>query len=158
MNNLPLIGFVGLGAMGLPMASCLIAQGYRVLGYDTNPERMRLFAEQHGELPALRVFAGAIARRILGEGVSIRGALVQIGADRIDGVAGTGAGERSRVTELLDRLGAAADALDPLTYSFISAACDKAWFGWPCDAEITRLRDEFADEVDEARQIGRAHV
>lgn len=49
MNNLPLVGFVGLGAMGLPMASCLIAQGYRVLGYDTNPERMRLFAEQHGE-------------------------------------------------------------------------------------------------------------
>jgi len=45
-----------------------------------------------------------------------------------------------------------ADSLDPLTYSFISAACDKAWFGWPCDAEITRLRDAFADEVDEAKR------
>ncbi len=33
---------------------------------------------------AMRVAAGAIARRILGEGVVIRGALVQIGADRID--------------------------------------------------------------------------
>ena len=49
MNNLPLVGFIGLGAMGLPMASCLIAHGYRVLGYDTNPDRMRLFAERHGE-------------------------------------------------------------------------------------------------------------
>lgn len=33
---------------------------------------------------AMRVAAGAIARRILGEGVIIRGALVQIGDDRID--------------------------------------------------------------------------
>ena len=45
-----------------------------------------------------------------------------------------------------------ADSLDPLTYSFISASCDKAWFGWPCDAEITRLRDAFADEVDETKR------
>jgi peptide/nickel transport system substrate-binding protein len=47
---------------------------------------------------------------------------------------------------------AAADALDPLTYSFIGATCDKAWFGWPCDAEITRLRDAFADETDETKR------
>jgi chorismate synthase len=33
---------------------------------------------------AMRVAAGAVARRVLGEGVVIRGALVQIGADRID--------------------------------------------------------------------------
>lgn len=33
---------------------------------------------------AMRVAAGAIARRVLGEGVLIRGALVQIGADRVD--------------------------------------------------------------------------
>ncbi|MCW5730813.1 MAG: chorismate synthase [Alphaproteobacteria bacterium] len=33
---------------------------------------------------AARVAAGAIARKILGEGVRIRGALVQVGADRID--------------------------------------------------------------------------
>ena len=44
------------------------------------------------------------------------------------------------------------DSLDPLTYSFIGATCDKAWFGWPCDAEITKLRDAFADEPDEARR------
>ena len=45
-----------------------------------------------------------------------------------------------------------ADALDPLTYSFIGATCDKAWFGWPCDAEITKLRDAFTNETDEARR------
>ncbi|MGB0671457.1 MAG: chorismate synthase [Rhodospirillales bacterium] len=33
---------------------------------------------------AMRVAAGAIARKVLGDGVSLRGALVQIGPDRID--------------------------------------------------------------------------
>jgi chorismate synthase len=33
---------------------------------------------------AMRVAAGAIARRVLGDAVTIRGALVQIGADRVD--------------------------------------------------------------------------
>ncbi|MDH3659966.1 MAG: chorismate synthase [Alphaproteobacteria bacterium] len=33
---------------------------------------------------AMRVAAGAVARKVLGEGVSIKGALVQIGDDRID--------------------------------------------------------------------------
>ena len=42
------------------------------------------------------------------------------------------------------------DSLDPLTYNFIGANCHKAWFGWPCDDEITKLRQAFADEPDEA--------
>jgi len=33
---------------------------------------------------AMRVAAGAIARRVLGEGVTIRGAMVQMGGDRVD--------------------------------------------------------------------------
>ncbi len=45
-----------------------------------------------------------------------------------------------------------ADSLDPLTYSFIGATCDKAWFGWPCDTELTSLRQAFADEPDETRR------
>jgi peptide/nickel transport system substrate-binding protein len=44
------------------------------------------------------------------------------------------------------------DSLDPLTYNFISANCEKAWFGWPCDDEITKLRQAFADEPDEAKR------
>jgi chorismate synthase len=33
---------------------------------------------------AMRVAAGAVARRVLGEGVRVRGAMVQMGADRVD--------------------------------------------------------------------------
>ena len=44
------------------------------------------------------------------------------------------------------------DSLDPLTYNFIGANCDKAWFGWPSDDEITKLRQAFADEPDEVRR------
>ena len=34
----------------------------------------------------------------------------------------------------------------------MNAACDKAMFGWPCDAEMEKLRDEFARETDPAKQ------
>ena len=35
---------------------------------------------------------------------------------------------------------------------FLNASCDKAMFGWPCDAELERLRDSFAKETDPRRQ------
>lgn len=34
------IGFVGLGKLGLPVATCLALRGHEVVGYDSNPERM----------------------------------------------------------------------------------------------------------------------
>jgi len=46
----------------------------------------------------------------------------------------------------------AADVLDPVTTSYLNAGCDKAWFGWPCDQEMERLRDQFAREAEPARQ------
>jgi peptide/nickel transport system substrate-binding protein len=42
----------------------------------------------------------------------------------------------------------AVDSANPLTSVFAPATCEKAWFGWPCDAENTKLRQEFADEPD----------
>jgi len=33
-----------------------------------------------------------------------------------------------------------------------STACDKAWFGWPCNAEIEKLRDAWTREIDEKKQ------
>jgi peptide/nickel transport system substrate-binding protein len=42
------------------------------------------------------------------------------------------------------------DAMSPLTMQALNAACDKAWFGWPCDDEIEKLRGEFARTDDEA--------
>ncbi len=44
------------------------------------------------------------------------------------------------------------DVLDPASASFLNASCDRAAFGWPCDAEIERLRDAFARETDAAKQ------
>ncbi|HTL26485.1 MAG TPA: ABC transporter substrate-binding protein [Burkholderiales bacterium] len=42
------------------------------------------------------------------------------------------------------------DAWDPIGNNAISASCDKAWFGWACDADLEALRDRFARETDEA--------
>lgn len=41
MTNLPVIGFIGLGEMGNPMARNLLHRGYPVIGYDLDKERLR---------------------------------------------------------------------------------------------------------------------
>ena len=47
---------------------------------------------------------------------------------------------------------ASVDVLDPVATGFLNASCDKAMFGWPCDAELERLRDAYARETDAAKQ------
>src|SRR3954452_20712909 len=49
------------------------------------------------------------------------------------------------------------DLMDPLRSLPLRANCEKAWFGWPCDAEIERLRMQFADALTdtERKQIAR---
>jgi peptide/nickel transport system substrate-binding protein len=44
------------------------------------------------------------------------------------------------------------DIMNPVSAAFINASCDKATFGWPCDAEIEKLRDAFSKETDPAKQ------
>ncbi|CAN5379219.1 ABC transporter substrate-binding protein [soil metagenome] len=44
------------------------------------------------------------------------------------------------------------DADNPAANSFSSGGCDKAWFGWPCDPEIEKLRASFARETDPETQ------
>jgi peptide/nickel transport system substrate-binding protein len=44
------------------------------------------------------------------------------------------------------------DVLDPVSTNFLNASCDRATFGWPCDAELERLRDAFAKESDAGKQ------
>ncbi|MFO1082561.1 MAG: ABC transporter substrate-binding protein [Reyranellaceae bacterium] len=44
------------------------------------------------------------------------------------------------------------DVLNPVSTAFLNAACDKATFGWPCDAELEKLRDAYASEPDPAKQ------
>jgi peptide/nickel transport system substrate-binding protein len=48
----------------------------------------------------------------------------------------------------------AATVMDPVSNFALSAACDKAWPGWPCDPELEKLRDEFARASDDkARKV-----
>jgi peptide/nickel transport system substrate-binding protein len=46
----------------------------------------------------------------------------------------------------------ALDIMDPITTGFLNASCEKALFGWPCDAEIETLRNDFARETDPAKR------
>jgi peptide/nickel transport system substrate-binding protein len=45
-----------------------------------------------------------------------------------------------------------ADVMNPVSTAYVNAACDKASFGWPCDAQLEKLRDDFAHETDPAKQ------
>ena len=45
---------------------------------------------------------------------------------------------------------AAAYILDPVMTGFYNASCEKAMRGWPCDAEIEKIRDQFARATDPA--------
>lgn len=46
----------------------------------------------------------------------------------------------------------AADILNPVMAGFFNASCDKAMFGWPCDATIEKFRDQFSKESDPVKQ------
>jgi peptide/nickel transport system substrate-binding protein len=35
---------------------------------------------------------------------------------------------------------------------FMNAGCEKAMFGWPCDDEMEKIRDDFARETDAVQQ------
>jgi len=47
---------------------------------------------------------------------------------------------------------ATTDILDPVVSFFTGAACEKASIGWPCDAQIEKLRDDYARTTDPARR------
>jgi peptide/nickel transport system substrate-binding protein len=46
----------------------------------------------------------------------------------------------------------AADVQNPVGAAFLNSSCDKALFGWPCNAEMEKLRDNFAKETDPTKQ------
>jgi peptide/nickel transport system substrate-binding protein len=46
----------------------------------------------------------------------------------------------------------AGDLFNPVAHAFLNAGCDKALFGWPCDDEIQKLRDDFAKAADVGKQ------
>ena len=44
------------------------------------------------------------------------------------------------------------DSDNPGTNSYAAGTCEKAWFGWPCDPEMEKLRDAFLHATDPAKQ------
>ena len=49
-----------------------------------------------------------------------------------------------------------ANLANPVTFSPLSGACDKAWFGWPCDQRIEDAKDEFAEAKNAAGRFSAA--
>jgi peptide/nickel transport system substrate-binding protein len=47
---------------------------------------------------------------------------------------------------------ASVDIVDPLVNTYINAVGENAWFGWPKDDELMKLRTAFADETDAAKR------
>jgi peptide/nickel transport system substrate-binding protein len=43
----------------------------------------------------------------------------------------------------------AVSLVDPINNFALNADCENAWFGWPCDSELEKLRDAFARASDE---------
>ena len=46
---------------------------------------------------------------------------------------------------------------NPVLHTWIGAACDKGLFGWPCDAQVEKLRNDyaFAQNDKDRKQIAR---
>lgn len=50
-----------------------------------------------------------------------------------------------------------ADMMEPVGHLGLRSNCEKAWFGWPCDEQIEKLRTDFANATDleEKKKIAR---
>ena len=44
------------------------------------------------------------------------------------------------------------DFMEPNSHLGLRSNCDKAWFGWPCDEQIEKLRAEFSDASDATKR------
>ena len=47
---------------------------------------------------------------------------------------------------------ASVDIVDPLANTYINAVGENAWFGWPTDPELVKMRAAFADEADATKR------
>lgn len=65
MTNASIVGFVGLGQMGLGMARNLLAAGYDVLAYDVATAPLELFVAQGGRRASQVAQIGAECERVL---------------------------------------------------------------------------------------------
>ena len=58
------IGFIGLGLMGQGMTKCLTQAGFKVIGFDIDPMKIKL-ATEHGVVPVSNAQAVAEASNII---------------------------------------------------------------------------------------------
>lgn len=73
------IGFIGLGAMGLPMATNLLGAGFSVCGFDVDAQALRRFADAGGRVASTLAEAGAeveLLVTMLPNGQIVRAALL----------------------------------------------------------------------------------
>lgn len=81
-NGKPAIGFVGLGAMGMPMAKRLVEAGYRVTGFDLAASARAAFEEAGGiaaDTVALAMADKDVVITMLPNGGVVQQALLQSG-------------------------------------------------------------------------------
>ena len=108
------VGFIGLGAMGWPMAANIIKGGHELIGFDADPQRLARFAAEVGGTAAkgLTEVAGAeVVVTMLPTSKVVRQALmakdVKIAADL-----GRALGLNAPISRLVsDRLNQARDAI-----------------------------------------------
>jgi 3-hydroxyisobutyrate dehydrogenase len=83
------VGFVGIGMMGVPMATCLAAAGWPVRVYDVRPEALAPFAGREGTSPADVVAGAALVITMLPNGRIVRDAVLGQGGLAAAMVSGT---------------------------------------------------------------------
>ncbi|MGE0847591.1 MAG: NAD(P)-dependent oxidoreductase [Flavobacteriaceae bacterium] len=122
MSALPRVGFVGLGAMGLPMARILVDKGFRVAGCDVRPEPPRALAAAGGEAASTPAEAASGADCLLLMVVNADQAEdVLFGAGAAAAALSPGAVVAACCTQPAGRARALADRLDEVGMLFVDA-------------------------------------
>jgi peptide/nickel transport system substrate-binding protein len=116
----------------------------REAGYDNRPIIILQPTDQPIQGPASLVMADAMQRA--GMTVDLQAmdwaSLVQRRVNRDPGPRGW---------HMFFNLGGSLLAANPAYHIQMSAACGNSWFGWPCDAEMERLRFAWVKETDPAK-------
>ena len=146
-------------ACGSPLASDAGAEAYRRRNVD-DARRLLQEAGYKGEkvviLHVTDIAVPQAATAVLAQALREAGVNVELQAMDWIGVAA-----RRAVKLVPDRGGwniflswsVGADMLTPVNHQALAASCEKAWFGWPCDEALEKLRSQFAREADPAKRV-----
>jgi 3-hydroxyisobutyrate dehydrogenase len=133
------VGFVGIGVMGTPMAANLARAGYRVVAYDLAPERTRALAQaaqvEVAPDPAAVGRAAAIVITMLPDGAAVRRAL----CGEADGFRGCVAGTLAAGSLVIDM--SSSSPLGTRELGPVLAARGIALVDAPVSGGVRRARD-----------------